>query len=576
MIKKLYLPLVALLVLALSSCSKMGELSADYFTTDPEVLEAIGGKVPVTITGTFPEKYFKKNATVEVTPVLRWNGGEAKSQSATFQGEKVSGNNQTISYKTGGTYTMKASFDYVPEMLSSELYLDFVITRGSKEYTIPSVKIADGVIATSELLTVLTANPSPSTDAFQRIIAEAQEAQILFLIQQANVRASELKSEELADFHKKVVEVNGDTKNYKLNNIEISGYASPDGALDLNTGLADKRQANTKTYLDKELKKGKIEATVDTEYTAEDWEGFQKLVEASDIQDKALILRVLSMYSDPEQRETEIKNISSVYKTLADEILPQLRRARLTLNYDIIGRSDEEINEAFDTDASVLSVEELLYAGTLTSDASRKEAIYKKTTELYPSDYRAYNNLAVLDYEAGDIEGAQANLSKALSKDSSAAEVNTNLGLTSLCNNEVSDAETYLSKSTGALTADEALGNLYIKQGQYDRAVQSFGDTKTNSAALAQILAKDYSKAKSTLEAVEDPDVYTDYLTAIVGARTNNADLVKSSMSKVKAADEALPKLAKDATVPTYSKDATMSTYALSDLEFAKYENEIK
>ena len=558
MIKKLYLPLVALLVLALSSCGKMGELSADYFTTNPEVLEAVGGKVPVTITGKFPEKYFKKNAIVEVTPVLRWNGGEAKGQSATFQGEKVEGNDQTISYKAGGTYTMKASFDYVPEMAKSELYLDFKIKRGKKEYTIPSVKIADGVIATSELPTVGSANAAYAADAFQRIIKQAQQANIMFLIQQANLRASELKSDSLKAFNKKVVEVAGDTKNYKLNNIEISAYASPDGGVELNTGLAEKRQDNTETYLNKELKKGKIETQVDTKYTAQDWEGFQELVSKSNIQDKDLILRVLSMYQDPEQRETEIKNISSVYKTLADEILPQLRRARLTANYDIIGRSDEEINEAFDTDAKVLSVEELLYAATLTNDNARKEAIYKKTVELYPNDCRAYNNLGMMAYAAGDKAAAENYFKQALSKNASSAEANTNMGLCELVKGNVANAETYLSKSTGANTANEALGNLYIKQGQYDRAVNAFGDTKTNSAALAQILAKDYNKAKNTLNAVKNPDAYTDYLMAIVGARTNNADLVKSSMTKVA------------------QKDASLAAKAQDDREFAKYANEIK
>ncbi len=558
MIKKLYLPLVALLVLALSSCGKMGELSADYFTTNPEVLEAVGGKVPVTITGKFPEKYFKKNAIVEVTPVLRWNGGEAKGQSATFQGEKVEGNDQTISYKAGGTYTMKASFDYVPEMAKSELYLDFKIKRGKKEYTIPSVKIADGVIATSELPTVGSANAAYAADAFQRIIKQAQQANIMFLIQQANLRASELKSDSLKAFNKKVVEVAGDTKNFKLNNIEISAYASPDGGVELNTGLAEKRQDNTETYLNKELKKGKIETQVDTKYTAQDWEGFQELVSKSNIQDKDLILRVLSMYQDPEQRETEIKNISSVYKTLADEILPQLRRARLTANYDVIGRSDEEINEAFDTDAKVLSVEELLYAATLTNDNARKEAIYKKTVELYPNDCRAYNNLGMMAYAAGDKAAAENYFKQALSKNANSAEANTNMGLCELVKGNVANAETYLSKSTGANTANEALGNLYIKQGQYDRAVNAFGDTKTNSAALAQILAKDYNKAKNTLNAVKNPDAYTDYLMAIVGARTNNADLVKSSMAKVA------------------QKDATLAAKAQDDREFAKYANEIK
>ena len=558
MIKKLYLPLVALLVLAFSSCSKMGELSPDYFTTNPEVLEAVGGKVPVTITGKFPEKYFKKNATVEVTPVLRWEGGEAKGQPATFQGEKVQGNDQTISYKAGGTYTMKASFDYVPEMAKSELYLDFKIKKGKKEYTIPSVKIADGVIATSELPTVNSANAAYAPDAFQRVIKQAKEAQIMFLIQQANLRASELKSDSLKAFHKQVVAVAGDTKNYKLNNIEISAYASPDGGVKLNTTLAENRQNNTEKYMNQQLKKGKIETEVDTKYTAQDWDGFQELVSKSNIQDKDLILRVLSMYSDPEQRETEIKNISSVYKTLADEILPQLRRARLTANYDVIGRSDEEINEAFDTDAKVLSIEELLYAATLTNDNARKEAIYKKTVELYPNDFRAYNNLGMMAYANGDLATAENYFKQAASKNANAAEVNTNLGLIELTKGNIANAETYLSKSTGANTANEALGNLYIKQGQYDRAVQAFGDTKTNSAALAQILAKDYNKAKSTLSAVKNPDAYTSYLMAIVGARTNNADLVKSSMDKVK------------------QLDATLAAKAQNDREFAKYANEIK
>ena len=558
MIKKLYLPLVALLVLAFSSCSKMGELSPDYFTTNPEVLEAVGGKVPVTITGKFPEKYFKKNATVEVTPVLRWEGGEAKGQPATFQGEKVQGNDQTISYKAGGTYTMKASFDYVPEMAKSELYLDFKIKKGKKEYTIPSVKIADGVIATSELPTVNSANAAYAPDAFQRVIKQAKEAQIMFLIQQANLRASELKSDSLKAFHKQVVAVAGDTKNYKLNNIEISAYASPDGGVKLNTTLAENRQNNTEKYMNQQLKKGKIETEVDTKYTAQDWDGFQELVSKSNIQDKDLILRVLSMYSDPEQRETEIKNISSVYKTVADEILPQLRRARLTANYDVIGRSDEEINAAFDTDAKVLSNDELLYAATLTNDNARKEAIYKKAVELYPNDFRAYNNLGMMAYANGDLAAAENYFKQAASKNANSAEANTNLGLIELTKGNVANAETYLSKSTGANTANEALGNLYIKQGQYDRAVQAFGDTKTNSAALAQILAKDYNKAKSTLSAVKNPDAYTSYLMAIVGARTNNADLVKSSMDKVK------------------QLDATLAAKAQNDREFAKYANEIK
>ena len=554
----MYLPLVALFVLAFSSCGKMGELSSDYFTTNPEVLEAVAGKVPVTINGKFPEKYMKKNAIVEVTPVLKWNGGEAKGQPATFQGEKVEGNGQTISYKMGGNYTMKASFDYIPEMAKSELFLNFKITRGSKTYTIPAVKVADGVIATSELPTIASSNASYANDAFQRIIKQAQEANIMFLIQQANLRNSQLTSAEMKEFHKKVAEVNADKKNYKLNNIEVSAYASPDGGLKLNTGLAEDREANAEKYLNKQLKKAKIDANVDAKYTAQDWEGFQELVAKSNLQDKDLILRVLSMYQDPEQRENEIKNISSVYKTLADEILPQLRRARLTANYDIIGRSDEEIVEAFDTDPKVLSVEELLYAATLTKDNARKQAIFTKTTQLYPNDYRAYNNLGELAFAAGDAAKAESFFKQALAKNANAAEANANLGLCELLKNNVSTAETYLSKATGADAANEALGNLYIKQGQYQRAVNAFGDAKTNSAAQAQILAKDYNKAKATLQAVENKDAMTDYLMAIVGARTNNESLVSSSLKSAIA------------------KDASLAKTAANDREFAKYTNLLK
>ena len=552
MTKKLYLPLLVALVAVLTSCgSKMGELSSDYFTVTPQVLEAVGGKVPATINGKFPEKYFNKKAVVEVTPVLKWEGGEAKGQSAVFQGEKVEGNEQTISYKMGGSYTMKTSFDYVPEMAKSELYLEFKATIGKKTVEIPAVKIADGVISTSEMVeqTLGSATPALGADAFQRVIKEKHDAQIMFLIQQANVRASELKTAK--EFNEEVKNIS-EAANKKISNIEISAYASPDGGYDLNKGLAENRQDNTAKVINKNLKKDKIEATVDTKYTAQDWEGFQELVSKSNIQDKELILRVLSMYQDPEQREQEIKNISSVYKTLADEVLPQLRRSRLTLNYEVIGKSDEEISKLAESDAKQLNLEELLYAATLTNDAAKKEAIYTKATQNFPNDYRAYNNLGKLAYQAGNLDKAENYFKKAAStKD--APEVNMNLGLIALNKGDKAAAESYLGKAAGAEELNEALGNLYIAQGQYDKAVNAFGDIKTNSAALAQILAKDYNKAKNTLAGVATPDAYTDYLMAVLGARTNNTSMVTSSLKNAVAKNPALAKK------------------AASDLEFAKY-----
>ena len=551
MIKKLYLPFLMALIVAFSSCSKMGELSSDYFTTTPQVLEAVGGKVPVTINGKFPEKYFKKKAVVEVTPVLRWNGGEVKGQPAVFQGEKVEGNDQTITYKMGGNYTMKTSFDYVPEMAKSELYLEFNAKIGNKTVAIPAVKIADGVISTSELIenTLQSANPANGDDAFQRIIKEKHNANIMFLIQQANIRASELKTAK--EFNKEVANVN-DAANKKISNIEVSAYASPDGGVGLNTKLAENREDNTTKMLSKDLKKAKIDAAIDAKYTAQDWEGFQELVSKSNIQDKELILRVLSMYQDPEQREQEIKNISSVYKTLADEILPQLRRSRLTLNYEIIGKSDDEIASLASSNPKELTLEELLYAATLTNDNGKKEVIYTKATELFPNDYRAFNNLGKLAYQAGNIDKAESYLKKAANIQA-APEVNMNLGLVALAKGDKSAAESYLGKASGAKELGETMGNLYIAQGQYERAVNSFGDAKTNSAALAQILAKDYNKAKNTLASVEKPDAYTDYLMAVLGARTNNLSMLTSSLKSAVA------------------KDSSLAKKAATDLEFAKY-----
>ena len=551
--KKLYLPLLMALVVALSSCNnKLGELSSDYFTVTPQVLEAKAGKVPATIDGKFPEKYFNKKAVVEVTPVLRWEGGEAKGQPTVFQGEKVEGNAKTVNYKMGGDYTMKTSFDYVPEMAKSELYLEFKARIGNKDVEIPAVKIADGVISTSEMVeqTLATATPAQSKDAFQRIIKEKYEENIMFLIQQANIRSAELKkAQAFGDEAKNINEA----VNKKITDIEINAYASPDGGLDLNTSLAEKRQDNTAKALSKDLKKKEVEANVTTNYEAEDWEGFKELVSKSNIQDKELILRVLSMYSDPEQREQEIKNISSVYKTLADEILPQLRRSRLTLNYEVIGKSDEELSQLAESNPDELNLEELLYAATLTNDPAKQEAIYKAATKKAPQDFRAYNNLGKLAYQAGDLDKAEGYFKKALSIDPNSAETNMNLGLIALTKGDKAAAESYLGKASGAEGLNEALGNLYIEKGQYEQAVSAFGNTKSNSAALAQILAKDYNKAKTTLDNVANPDAYTDYLKAVLGARTNNEAMVTSNLKSAVA------------------KDASLAKKAASDLEFAKY-----
>ncbi len=554
--KKILLPLAvaAAAGVSMTSCSKkLGALSSDYFTTTPQVLEAIGGKVPVTINGTFPEKYMKKKAVVSVTPVLRYEGGEAIGETASFQGEKVEGNNQTISYKVGGNYTMRNTFGYVPEMAKSEFYLTFNATVGKKEVEIPEVKIADGVIATSELVgeTLNGANTGVSTDAFQREIQQAKEANIMFLINQAEVRAKELKSEGIQEFTSTMKQIESDST-LAWENIEISSYASPDGKEDFNEKLAQKRQANTEKYMQKEMKDNNVDAALDAKYTAEDWEGFQELVSKSNIQDKDLILRVLGMYTDPEQREQEIRNLSSVFTILADEILPQLRRSRLTLNYKIIGKSDDELKQISTSNPSELSLEELLYAATLTDDNDVKESIYKTATEQYPDDYRAFNNLAALYYAEGDYTAAASYVAQAAKLNSSDADVKVNQALLALKDGNQSEAQTLLGNAGNSAAASEALGNLYLMQGEYQKAVNAFGNAKTNSAALAQILTSDYNKAKSTLEGVENKDAYTSYLAAILAARTNNAD---SAISNLKEA---------------IAQDSSLATKAATDLEFSK------
>jgi hypothetical protein len=445
---------------------------------------------------------------------------------------------------------LKSSFPYKDALKKSELFLSFAATLKGKPVQLPDIKIGDGVLATSEWACVKSAKPAIAPDKFQRIIKEAHTANILFLIQQAELRSKELSKQEITDW-KALVKDAHDAPNQNVA-VEVSAYASPDGGLDLNTGLAEKREAKTTGFLAKEFKHAKIETPIDAHYTAEDWDGFQELVSKSDIQDKELVLRVLSMYSDPEQREQEIKNISATFKVLAEEILPQLRRSRLTANIEIIGKSDEEISELFKSNPSALSLEEILYAATLTEDISQKEAIYKKTAELFPSDYRAWNNIGVTRFLSGDLAGAEQSFIKANGMKVS-PEANLNLALIALSKGDKAKAQQLLGNASGVPELSEALGLLYIKQGEYVKAVNSFGTVKSNNAALAQILTKDYSKAQQTLDAIEHPTAVTSYLKAIVAARTNNSAAVFSHL--------------KDA----FNKDKSLKDGAAKDLEFAKY-----
>ena len=537
--------------LFMTSCSKLGPLTADNFTVVPNPLETVGGEVPATINGTFPEKYMKKKAVVTVTPELRYNGQVTKGQSTTFQGEKVMGNDQTISYKVGGRYTMKTNFDYVPEMQKSDMYLTFDARIGNKTYEVPAVKVAEGVISTSELYTRTLASESGciAPDAFQRVNEQKQEANIMFLINQSQIRKSELKNNSVQEFVKLLKQINADKEAFNVQNVEIQAYASPEGGVKFNDKLANNRQNESEKYVKSTLKDTKVAADIDAHYTAQDWDGFQRLVAASNLQDKDVILRVLSMYEDPQEREEQIRNMSAGFQELAQGILPELRRSRLIINYETIGRSDEQIQEQYRTDASKLSVDELLYAATLADSQDAQQQIYKKTTEVYPDDYRAYNNLAALALAKGNTADAKKYAEKAQAVGKNTPEAQANLGLLALVNGDMQEAERNIAKAAGSENVTGAIAALNLAKGNYAAAEKDFGKQKSNTAALAQILNKNYDAAAKTLDKVENPNAMTDYLHAVVAARRGNKFAAKSYLK------EAL------------QKDPSLQEYADNDLE---------
>lgn len=497
----------------------------------------------------------KPKAVVTVTPELRYADGKvAKGQSATFQGERVMGNDQTISYKMGGRYTMKTSFAYVPEMQKSDMYLTFDARLGKKKVEVPAVKVATGVLATSELYkqALMNAGGCIATDSFQRVRAQRVEANIKFLVNQANLRKSELKNGSVKEFVEMLKKINADREGLNLKNVEVAAYASPEGGFKFNDKLAGKRQSVSEAYVDKQLKAAKLGgANVDAHYTAQDWDGFKRLVQASNIQDKDVILRVLEMYKDPAEREQQIRNMSAGFRELADGILPELRRSRLIINYETVGRSDEQIKEQYKADAAQLSADELLYAATLTNDANEKEAIYKKAAECYDKDYRAYNNLAVMAFNKGDENAAKSYVKQAFAKDQKAPEGYANLALIALRNGNIAEAESNLSNAINANGFGEVLGNLNIAKGNYATAVKNFEGSKSNSAALAQILNKDYAAAVATLKDQKNADALSDYLMAIVQNRQGNTAAAQDYLNSA------------------IKKNSALSQYADNDLEFA-------
>lgn len=553
--KLLPLALGALVIAGTSSCSKkLGQFKSDFFTLDPQPLEVQGQHVPAVVSARIPAKFMVKNAQVQVTPVLVYANGETPSASYLLQGENVRANGTVVNYLNGGSVMIPFDVAYQPDMAQSELFLDFAVDQNGKKYVLPRVKVGNGVVATATLADAATVMPATAKDAFQRVINEKYSADIHFLINQANVRGTELSKAGYIDLNKRLQEAAADSTRV-IEGISVSSFASPEGSYDFNKALAEKREKSTNAAVAEQLRKDRIAefGELTSNFTPEDWEGFRQLVAQSNIQDKALILDVLSMQSDPELREKEIRNLSGVFDELAEQILPQLRYSRVQASINVIGKSDKQLVDLFNSDPKALTADEMLYIATLTQDNGKKMEVYNKACEVFPQDYRAFNNLGLTQYVAGDYEAAKANFDHALRLNPQAKEPEMNKGLIQILNGDLQQAYQSLGMAAGVPEAGEAMGLYYLEQGNVPAAVASFGDAKTNNAALARILNKDYAGARDILAGIVTPDATTYYLTAVLGARTGNEQMVLSNLRQA------------------VRLDSSMLQRAKTDLEFAQY-----
>ncbi len=544
----------------LSSCAGLNKMKKEAgdikYEVTPQVLEAHGGLVNVTIKGTFPEKYFNKKATLALTPVLTYAGGEtAFDKVQVLQGEKVMANNKVITY-SGGDFTYTSAIPYADAMKRSELVLRTNASMGEKTLDFDPLKLADGVIATSTLVEK-NAKGVIMPDQFVRIVPETKVADINYVINQANVRSSELKGEDVVALKDYIVTTTADP-NKQLKGAVVSSYASPDGKFDENEKLSGKRGVSADKVLKNEFKKVEV-AQADGFFssltTAEDWEGFKTEVENSSIADKELILRVLSMYSDPEVREKEIKNMSAAFEALKTDILPKLRRSKLIVNVDNIGRTDEQILAQMKSDPKVLSLEEMLRAGALTTDKNEKLSFYKAVADAYPKCIRAHNNVAVTSLCLGKPDDAIAALDKAKAIANNDV-VKNNTAFAYIMKGEMAKAEELFNSMTAATPESRyGLGIVAITKGEYDKAVNFFGTEASNNLALAQILKGDVNRAKTTLESLtgEAKTALTAYLKAIVGSRLDDKTYALNALKEAS------------------SLSSDLRTALKNDLEFAKY-----
>jgi tetratricopeptide (TPR) repeat protein len=555
--------ILILAALLMTSCSGLNKMKKNAglvkYQVNPEVLEAHAGIVNVEITGTFPASYFDKKTTLTATPVITYAGGETVfDEVQVVQGESVQANNPVITYN-GGNFKYNSSVPYKEDMKVSELILRVKAVRGAKSLDFDPVKLADGVIATSTLVNK-HARSVAMKDKFVRVVPESKAADIHYVINQYNIRSSELKAEDITALQEYIKAVETDSSR-EFKKVDISSYASPDGGIDLNTRLSGNRGTAADKFLKKEFDKvesAKAEGFFDSKTTPEDWEGFKTEVENSSLQDKDLILRVLSMYSDPEVREKEIKNMSAAFEALKTDILPKLRRSKMVVDVEKTGRSDEEILALAKSDPKELSLEEILYAGTLTQDAEEQLSIYKAALENYPKCIRAANNIGYALMAQGKTDEAIAAYEVAKAIDNNDV-IKNNLGFCYLVKGDMAKAEELFTSMTAATTESKwGMGVISITKGEYDKAVNFFGTEPCFNLALAQVLKNDVSKAKVTLDSASElcPDGRGEYLKAIVGARLDDRDYMLNGLREA------------------VGKDAKWKEYAKTDLELNKYWND--
>lgn len=521
-VKILAAALMGFAAVACSSASKMAELADNVkVTCEPEVLEVVAGNVDADLTVTVPEKYFHPKAIVEVTPVLVYEGGEAAMESFKYQGEKVKNNYKVVAAKAQTVVKESVHFDYVKGMEKAQLELRGVVKFKSKSVTLPTKKVAVGCNTTYML--VETDGEVPyKADNYQAIIAQTEEGQILYRINSDNVAYSQLKSQSIKDFQTALDEIKNNERK-TLTGTEVVAYASPDGGQSLNAKLSDKRAKSADKAWNK-ITKGKTVTDPEVKSVGQDWEGFQELVSESDIEDKDLILRVLSMYSDPAVRENEIKNMSEVYTSLKKEVLPELRRARFIANVEYKNYTSEELLKLVDENIDVLDEEALLRAATLVKKNSDKIDLYKKAVEKFNSD-RAQFNLGVAYLNSNKVGDAKKAFAKVNTQD---ADLENALGVIELREGNYAAASKHFAKSgTEAAKANQAAVD--ILNGNYEQAVKALAGTKSFNTGLAYLLVNQPQKVEGALSC-QCPK--SNYLRAIAAARQGNSAKVSEYLAK--------------------------------------------